>query len=105
MHSAIAAFTLGIPSVILSWNEKVDQLMDVVGYPGRAIKKDQFDPVFIVDVIERSLEEGVDPEKVAAMKAKAKESVDDYIDLIYAACTAPRRESGRELPLPPLSSE
>src|SRR5699024_6489305 len=27
MHSSIDAFTMGIPSVILSWNDKVEKLM------------------------------------------------------------------------------
>ena len=82
MHSSIAAFTLKVPSVILSWNDKVEKLMEIVGYPERAIKYEQFDAEYIVDMFEKALKEGVDDGKLEAMKAKAKESVDDYIDII-----------------------
>jgi polysaccharide pyruvyl transferase WcaK-like protein len=82
MHSSIAAFTLGIPSVILSWNDKVEKLMAIIGYPERAIRRDEFDAVLIVDRLEAAFREGVDKEKTDRMKAMARESVCDYIDLI-----------------------
>lgn len=88
MHSSIASFTLGIPTVILSWNDKVVKLMDIIGYPERAVTLDHFDPVFIVDRFEEALAEGVDDGKIDAMKARALESVTDYIDLIVNAVTA-----------------
>ena len=82
MHSSIAAFDQLVPSVILSWNEKVNKLMDTVGYPERAINLENFNATYIVDAMERALAEGVDPEKVRHMKSLALESVDDYIDRI-----------------------
>lgn len=82
MHSSIAAFTLGIPSVIMSWNDKVDKLMEMIGYPDRVISIDNFNGPYIVDKMEKALSEGVSEEKVGVLKAKALESVDDYIDLI-----------------------
>lgn len=82
MHSSIAAFTLKVPSVILSWNDKVEKLMEIVGYPERAIKQDQFNADYIVDRMETAIEEGVADDKLEAMKAKALESVQDYIGLI-----------------------
>lgn len=82
MHSSIAAFTLQIPSVILSWNDKVNKLMKHVGYEERAVNLENFDPKYIVDLFERALEEGVDAEKLQMMKDKAQKSVDGYIDLI-----------------------
>ena len=85
MHSSIAAFTMGIPSVILSWNDKVEKLMAIIGYPDRAIKFEQFDVNYIVDKFEQSLKEGVAEEKIEMMKAKAMESVNDYIELIKDA--------------------
>lgn len=85
MHSSIASFTLGIPTVILSWNDKVEKLMEIIGYPERAISRDQFDPGKIVDRFEAALDEGVGLEEIDAMKAKARESVTDYIDLILDA--------------------
>lgn len=82
MHSSIAAFTQGIPSVILSWNDKVNKLMEHIGYPERAVNLENFDPKYIVDLFERALAEGVEAEKLQVMKDKAKKSVDGYIDLI-----------------------
>ena len=87
MHSSIAAFTLGIPSVIMSWNDKVDKLMEMIGYPDRVIKLENFNGPFIVDKMEKALEEGVSEDKVGVLKDKALESVDDYIDLIIETDT------------------
>lgn len=82
MHSSIAAFTMGVPSVILSWNDKVEKLMQIIGYPDRAITQDQFDAVYIVDKLEQSLAEGIADEKLQKMKDLARESVTDYLPLI-----------------------
>jgi len=82
MHSAIAAFTLGVPSVVLSWNDKVEKLMAAVGLPERAVKVADFDPVRVIDRFERALDEGVDAAKVAAMREKAVRSVRGYVGRI-----------------------
>lgn len=82
MHSSIAAFTLGVPSVILSWNDKVEKLMEIIGYPERAIRQDDFEPQLIVNRMEIAMREGVDVGLLESMKTKARESVTDYIDLI-----------------------
>ncbi len=89
MHSSIAAFTMGVPSVILSWNDKVEKLMEIIGYPDRAIKQDQFDAVYIVDKLEQSLSEGIAAENLNAMKDKATESVTDYLHLIAEKAPKP----------------
>ena len=85
MHSSIAAFTLKIPSVILSWNDKVDKLMAMIGYPDRVVGLSDFNGKFIVDRMEKAISEGVSDENLNVMKSKALESVDDYIDLIVNA--------------------
>jgi len=85
MHSSIAAFTMGVPSVILSWNDKVEKLMEIIGYPERAIRQKDFRPEYIVDSMEKAKAEGIDDAKLSAMKDKAKESVSDYLPLILAA--------------------
>ena len=40
------------------------------------------DAKYIVDTFEKALSEGVAQDKLDAMKAKAKESVSDYADII-----------------------
>jgi polysaccharide pyruvyl transferase WcaK-like protein len=82
MHSSIAAFSMGIPSVILSWNKKVDRYMDIVGYPERAISQSKFKAELIVDQMEKALIDGIDQSKRLSMKGKARESVKDYIYLL-----------------------
>lgn len=82
MHSSIAAFTMGVPSVILSWNDKVEKLMTIIGYPERAIRQRDFHPHLIVDRMEEAKKEGIDAELLSAMKDKARESVADYLDRI-----------------------
>ena len=82
MHSSIAAFALGIPSVILSWNNKVDKYMKIVGYPERAIKQESFDPQFIVDSLESAIEYGISDDNRSRMKRLAHESVKGYISLL-----------------------
>jgi polysaccharide pyruvyl transferase WcaK-like protein len=85
MHSSIAAFTLDVPSVILSWNDKVEKLMEIIGYPERAIKQPQFTAQYIVDSMEKAAKQGIDDTLLNAMKSKARQSVRDYIDLILNA--------------------
>lgn len=87
MHSSIAAFTLDVPSVILSWNDKVEKLMEIIGYPERAITRDRFSAPLIVDEMERALKDGIEPAKLNAMKSKALESVTDYIPVLLGART------------------
>ena len=100
MHSAIAAFTQAIPTVILSWNEKVVKLMDIIGYPERAVTLEHFDPAYIVDRFEEALAGGVQQEKIDAMKALARESVCGYIDCLADAMrrdTARRNATGQSV--------
>lgn len=78
MHSSIAAFALGIPSVILSWNDKVNKYMDIAGYHERAVDMENFDPRYIVDAYERAVAEGVADSRRNKMKQMARESVLDY---------------------------
>ena len=85
MHSSIAAFTMNVPSIILSWNDKVEKLMEIIGYPERAIKQKDFEAEYIVDCMEKAREEGIDEKKLLVMKEKARESVQDYLDLIVKA--------------------
>ena len=91
MHSSIAAFNFDVPSVILSWNDKVDKLMEIIGYPERAVPLEDFNGSHIVDLMETALDEGIAPEKMAMMRGRAIESVEDYIQLII---DAGRRQNG-----------
>ena len=82
MHSSIAAFTLGIPSVILSWNNKVDKYMEIVGYPDRAIPQTKFNATTIVNQMESAIRDGVSIENRMRMKKLSRASVSGFIHLI-----------------------
>ena len=82
MHSVIAGMSIGVPSVALSWNKKLNKYMKLIGHPERVIDVDDFNPKFIVDRYEVALKEGYTKELINASKESAKMSVRGYIDLI-----------------------
>ena len=82
MHSSIAAFTMGIPSVVLSWNKKIDKYMEIIGYPDRAIDVKDFTPDYIVDKYLDAYREGISEETMKKMKELAKSSVLEYVDMV-----------------------
>lgn len=82
MHSSIAAFSLGIPSVILNWNNKVKLYMEQIGYPERTVDLKDFNAGYIVDRLEDAVEKGIDDSDRLRMKVLAKQSVEDYADLL-----------------------
>lgn len=81
MHSSIAAFSLGIPSVILPWNDKVFKHMEQIGYPERAVPTIEMNCKNIVNRLEKALLEGVSKEKQDSMKKLAAESVRSFLQL------------------------
>ena len=82
MHSSIAAFSLGIPSVILNWNEKTKKYMNQLRYPERVVDPQYFDSTIIVDRLEKAMSEGVDDENRERMKRLARKSVEGYAELL-----------------------
>lgn len=78
MHSSIASMTLKIPSVVFSWNKKVDRYMSEIGYRERAISVENFNAKYAVDLLEKALLEGISDENLLRMKNKAYESVFGY---------------------------
>ncbi len=82
MHSSIAAFSMGIPSVILSWNDKVDKYMKEIGCPERAIDLAHFEPVYVCDALEKALEEGVSPAAQARMCGLARQSAAEIAGIL-----------------------
>ena len=87
MHSSIAAFSLGIPSVVLSWNNKVDKYMKIVGYPDRAIPQKDFKASIIVEMMKKAISEGISDENRLRLKKLARESVKDYMPIIVQSAT------------------
>lgn len=61
MHANIIAYSLGIPSIGLVWNEKMVHWGNRIGYPERFLRSDQFEPKLIVSRLLQGMEEGVRP--------------------------------------------
>lgn len=57
LHSCIAAYSLGIPAIALSWNDKVDFFMNEIGYPNRSITLEKHNAKHIVNMLEQSMKE------------------------------------------------
>ena len=85
MHSCIAAYSMGIPAIVMSWNDKVDKFMRFIGYPERAVRVKRFRADFIVNLMEMAIEEGFEPEQYSRIRASAVESVDGFAGLLAEA--------------------
>ena len=47
-----------------SWNDKVEKLMNIIGYPERAITLENFNAQYIVDCMEKAADEGDEKKKI-----------------------------------------
>lgn len=58
MHSNIIAYALGVPSVALVWNDKLLFWGQRIGYMERFVLAEQLEPLFIMDILLKSLKKG-----------------------------------------------
>ncbi len=58
LHACITAYSLDIPAIALSWNKKLGYFYKYIGFPERVLEPNKFDPVIIVDCMEKSIIEG-----------------------------------------------
>lgn len=63
LHPSIISYSLDVPSVGLVWNDKVSSFYENIGNPERAINRDGFDAVNIVDKLEKAIAEGVNKDE------------------------------------------
>lgn len=61
MHANIIAYSLGVPSIGLVWNDKLLFWGKRIGYPQRFFTYDQFEPEEIVQCMLDSIEQGTRP--------------------------------------------
>lgn len=54
MHSAIIAYSFGIPTVALEWNDKVPHFYDAIGHPERVIPFGEWSPDRSLDALRRA---------------------------------------------------
>lgn len=82
MHSSIATFSMKIPSVVFSWNKKVDRYMDILGFPDRAISVENFNANFAVDCLENAIKQGISASNQQRMALLAQSSAKAYVNMI-----------------------
>lgn len=63
MHANIIAYSLGIPSVGIVWNDKLKFWGERIGYPERFLTKENFDGEIIADRLCKSVDEGIKRQK------------------------------------------
>lgn len=75
MHASICAYSLKIPTVSLSWNEKINSFYDVIGYPERCFSAADFSADKIVSGMIQALEEQYDISSYNAFRETIKNSI------------------------------
>lgn len=59
LHPSIISYSMGIPSVGLKWNMKVQGFYDAIGYGNRVIPVEELTASHVADVLEEAMKEGV----------------------------------------------
>lgn len=78
MHANIIAYSLGVPSVGLVWNDKMVFWGERIGYPERFLSSGQFEPGLIVQRLADSIAQGVRP-CPAALKDSVQKPLRKFI--------------------------
>lgn len=63
LHPSIISFSMNIPAVSLVWNTKVTGFYNGIGYPDRAITREDFRADAIADGLEQAMAEGIQKDK------------------------------------------
>lgn len=80
MHANIIATSLGIPSVGLVWNDKMNLFGEIIGSPDRYISGEKLkDYKYLVDKLEVAIAEGYDKEIIEKTKKKTVETIRNII--------------------------
>lgn len=75
LHALIIAYSLGIPFIGISWNDKTNQFADAIGYPDRIFGVDSFDPAVMVERMIQAVATGYEAERRDAFRRTSKEFV------------------------------
>lgn len=63
LHPSIISFSLGVPSVGIVWNSKVNYFYDAINYPERIIETDGISGTLLVDKLKGIIAEGAQRDK------------------------------------------
>lgn len=81
LHSCIVAYSLGVPFVAISWNNKLQYFAGNTGCPERIITRETLEPGKIIAAFDSALETGYDN----GIKQQMKESAVEYIGEYFKA--------------------
>lgn len=79
LHSCISAYSLEVPFIAISWNNKADEFLRLIGYPERVFSFSQADAIKVVDALEKSIEDGYDAASREKIRQKSKENVRTWL--------------------------
>lgn len=75
LHSCISAYSLGVPAVVVSWNDKVDDFMKIIGFAERALSGERANAAEIVRQMECAISQPYDEEARAAYRKTIEDAV------------------------------
>lgn len=82
LHSCIVAYSLNIPFIAISWNNKLQYFGKEIGLPKRIIGEEEFDKKIILERFNCAVEEGYDMEFKEKFRSTSKSYIEKYVDSI-----------------------
>lgn len=75
LHSVIAAYSLGVPSVALTWNQKIPDFMQLVGVPECALVVDEPRADEVIGALESAMKRGYPESRRSELERDVREGV------------------------------
>jgi len=82
MHASICCYSLKIPTVSLSWNEKINHFYSAIGYSGRCFSPREFEAVTIVDRLQSAIADGYDRKRYDEYRDTVKTAIRESITVM-----------------------
>lgn len=82
LHACIISYSLEIPVIGLTWNDKLPLFGTQIGYRERFIESDNFKAKIIVDKLEKSLQENYNQGAMLDYKMRIKDSIKEILLLL-----------------------
>jgi len=80
LHSSIIAYSLGVPSVGLVWNEKLKFFGETIGYPERFVEVKDFKADLLISKINQAIIEGYNEDLYLEYKNSVKSSLQNFLN-------------------------
>ena len=89
LHANIIAYSLGIPSVGLSWDQKVDSFFSETNRDAYIVRGEEVGPAQIGETTLRALREGLEPMEQARQVRKARFCLSHLAEKLRSAAGQP----------------